>query len=171
MSSVDAILGSARPTAGTAARFEDCYRAHWRTVYRLCLRYGGGDASWAEDVTHDVFVKLLERLEELDDPDDVGGWLYRVAANQAISALRRQRSLLGRLSRLLTAAPLRKEPTAEDLLSTKETAARALETLRELPPQERVVLCMKLLDGRSQREIATALGLSEGTSRSWCIAG
>jgi RNA polymerase sigma-70 factor (ECF subfamily) len=41
-------------------------------------------------------------------------------------------------------------------------AAEALAFLRSLPPNERVVLCMKVLDGCSQREIAQALSLSEG---------
>ena len=45
---------------------------------------------------------------------------------------------------------------------SRERAAEALRALRELPPNERVVICMKLLDQLPQREIAATLGLSEG---------
>jgi len=82
----------AAPQMSVSTSFEACYRQHWARVYRWSLRYGSGNASWAEDLAHDVFVKLLERLPSLDNPDDVGGWLRRTTANLAIDRLRRQRS-------------------------------------------------------------------------------
>jgi RNA polymerase sigma-70 factor, ECF subfamily len=142
--------------------FEACYRAHHRRVYHHCLRYGGGNASFAEDVTHDVFVKLLEHLPSLDDHEDLGGWLYRVAANLSLSQLRRSRSVLRRFlpayGRDLPAI----EPPLDVAFEEREAANAALATLRTLPPRERVVLCMKVLDGKSQREIARTLALTEG---------
>ena len=39
------------------------YEEHRDRVFSLCLRYGAGNVAWAEDATHDVFVRLLERLE------------------------------------------------------------------------------------------------------------
>jgi RNA polymerase sigma factor (sigma-70 family) len=113
----------------------------------------------AEDLTHDVFVKLLEHLPRLAEGDDLGGWLYRVTANLAISRLRREQSLLGRLHRLWSDEPT---PSAESLFEQQEAAADALAMLHDLPARERMVVCMKLLDGQSQREIAATLSLSEG---------
>jgi RNA polymerase sigma-70 factor (ECF subfamily) len=48
------------------------------------------------------------------------------------------------------------------LLEDREEARRALQLVERLPARERVVLWMALVDERSQREIAGALGLSEG---------
>src|SRR5262249_45096925 len=131
---------------------------------------GGGRIGWAEDATHDVFVKLLESLPELDDPQDLGGWLYRVACNLCVSRLRREQSLFGRVK----AALLDQSETETDLVEIEDrTEARAaLEALGSLPGKERVVLCMKVLDGKSQREIAELLSLSEGyvsklVTRAW----
>jgi RNA polymerase sigma factor (sigma-70 family) len=140
--------------------FDSLYEAHRDSVHRLCLRYGGGRAGWAEDVTHDVFVKLLEHLDRLDAHEDVGGWLYRVATNLCISRLRRDRSVLSWLG----GATREPEPAAaaEALLADRESARAALATLATLPPRERAVLCMKVLDGLEQREIAQVLDLSEG---------
>ena len=150
-----------------SALFESSYRAHRDDIYRLCLRYGGGRPAWAEDLTHDVFIKLLEHLRCLEDRDQVGGWLYRVAANLAVSRLRREQSLVGKLRTLLAGEDDR-DRAVDEAFEEHESAAAAMATLRALPARERVVLCMKVLDGRSQKEIADALDLSEGYVSKLC---
>lgn len=143
--------------------FQACYEAHRRRVYHLCLRYGGGNPTFAEDVTHEVFVKLLEHLGELENPEDLGGWLYRVAANLSLTQLRRSQSILGRFLPAYRHALRDESPAAPDeVFEQRESAAAAMHTLRTLPARERVVLCMKLLDGKSQKEIAETLAVSEG---------
>jgi RNA polymerase sigma-70 factor (ECF subfamily) len=147
---------------GPAPSFEACYQAHRRGVYHLCLRYAAGNPSLAEDVTHDVFVKLLEHLPDLDDPADLGGWLYRVAANLSLSHLRRSQSIVRRFLPAYGRQVASAEPAPDLLFEQRESAAAAMATLRSLPPLHRVVLCMKLLDGKSQREIAETLSVTEG---------
>jgi RNA polymerase sigma factor (sigma-70 family) len=139
---------------------QGCYQRHRDDVYRLCLRYGGGRTGWAEDVTHDVFVKLLEQLPRLENVDDLGGWLYRVAANLSISRLRREQSAF---SRLRWFSPNdESDRSAALLFEQHEDAAAAMAAIRSLPARERVVLCMKVLDGKNQKEIAETLSMSEG---------
>jgi RNA polymerase sigma-70 factor (ECF subfamily) len=141
--------------------FGRCYARHRGEVYHLCLRYGGGRLGWAEDVTHDVFVKLLEYLPRLEETEDVGGWLYRVATNLCISRLRREQSKLAWVRRVFREEP-EEAASTEVLFEQREVAARAMATLNRLPARERVVLSMKVLDGKSQREIAETLSMSEG---------
>ncbi len=141
-----------------APAFDDVYRAERERVYAWALRYSGGRGAWAEDVTHDVFLQLHRNLRRLDLAD-VGAWLYRVTANVALNRLRREASWVGRLGRLLTFG----EPTRPDeALERQDDAAAALRLLDTLPPKERMVLSMQVLDGLSQREIARTLGFSEG---------
>ncbi len=147
---------------GARLTLETCYRLYKEQVFRLGLRYGGGDASWAEDLTHDVFIRLLEHLPHLERLDDIGGWLYRVTSNLALSRLRRRRSLRMALRKLWYGSANEAAVSTDLLLMQREQATRAMAILRALPPRERVVLCMKLLDGKSQREIAEALSMSEG---------
>ena len=152
--------------------FNACFRTHRERVFHVARRLGGGDAGWAEDVTHDVFLKLLEHLPGLEDTGDLGGWLYRVTVNTALSRLRHERSVFGRVLRALRAEGEPRAPSPETLLAEHEGAAAALRVLAELPPKERVVLSMKVLDGLSQQEIAQTLSLSEGyvsklVTRAW----
>ncbi|MHB8875431.1 MAG: RNA polymerase sigma factor [Myxococcaceae bacterium] len=160
------------PTREVRVTFEATYEACRGDVYRWALRFCGGRAGWAEDLTHDVFVRLLETLPRLDSSQDLGGWLYRVTANLALSRLRRDRSLASRVGRFLTASDEEQQMSPHEGIELKEDAAAALAALRALPPKESVVLTMKVVDGKSQREIALALGMSEGyvsklVTRSW----
>ncbi len=139
-----------------------CYATHHAKIFRLGMRYGSGNAAWAEDLTHDVFVKYAEKQGELDDLDDIGGWLYRVASNLAISRLRRERSFWGRVTTMLSAGKQDSVPGADVVFGDRQLAGRAMAAMQELPPKERVVVSMKILDDKSQKEIASTLGISEG---------
>lgn len=153
------VTSHARPTD---AAFEAAYGAHRRDVYRWAMRFAGGRSGWAEDLTHDVFLKLLQHLPELDASAELGGWLYRVTANLALTHLRRDRSLATRLGRFFTEEDEEPADPPDASLTLREDAAAALQALRSLPPREAVVLTMKVVDGKSQKEIAEALEMSEG---------
>ncbi len=136
------------------------YRVHRDRVFRLALRYGGGRTPWAEDLLHDVFLRLFAQLRDGDPPANTQAWLYRVTANLAISRIRSESSMLTRIKRWAGAG--RVQESAEAPVLRRETAALALAALQSLPAQQRVVMCMRLLDDKSQREIAQVLALSEG---------
>jgi len=127
--------------------FEALYAAHAEQVYLWALRYARGRTGWAEDVTHDVFMRAWEQRAWLREAD-VKGWLFRVTQN------------LWRL--LVPTGRADPSPSPETAYVQQEALHRAEGALARLPDQERVVLSMKLLDGLSQREIAQALSLSEG---------
>ena len=139
--------------------FEEAWEAHRGRVFHWALRYGAGDRAWAEDVTHDVFLKLWSHLPRLEQQDDVGGWLYTVTARIAVSRLRAHHGLLSVLKKWF-------QPSASDhpdeALHARRASAAALKALEALPDRERVVLCMVALDGLSQREVSMQLRLSEG---------
>jgi len=138
------------------------YQHHRDRVYQLCLRLSGGNRSWAEDATHDVFVRMLERLDELDDTDDLGGWIYRVAMNTCMTRLKREGSTWGRVRQALLGAPSVSRDTPERRVSLQQDLDAALRALAALPGRQRVAFCMRHLDELPQREIAASLDLSEG---------
>jgi RNA polymerase sigma-70 factor (ECF subfamily) len=155
-------LDAAADAASASASVEACYAAHHAKVLHLGLRYGRGDAAWAEDLAHDVFVKLAEHRAELHSLDDIGGWLYRVASNLAISRLRRETSFWRRVAVILTPDRHEVAQAPDAALEQQQLADRAMAALHALPPKQRVVLSMKILDGKSQAEIAALLSMSEG---------
>jgi RNA polymerase sigma-70 factor (ECF subfamily) len=148
--------------ASASETFERCYAAHREAVYRWALRYAAGQRSMAEDLAHDVFVRLWEHLPRLKDQDELAPWLFRVTANVAISRIRRE-SALGKLKAVFTlASDERDEDSPDEAMERREDSTAAMKVLGTLPAKERVVLSMKLIDGKSQREISEALAMSEG---------
>ena len=141
-------------------RFTALYTRHRDRVYRWALRYSAGDAAFAEDVTQDVFIRLMDRLSHLEDVDALEGWLYRVTANRCLSKLRR-RSLGQKILNGLGFGPTPQEGS-EARLEARDDLRRVLAALRDLPDRERVVMTMLHQDGLSQTEIARTLGLSKG---------
>ena len=71
------------------ANFEDLYREFAGQVFAWARRYAGGRTGWAEDVTHDVFLRAWRHRDELRAAD-VKSWLYRVTQNRAFTLLRRE---------------------------------------------------------------------------------
>lgn len=143
-----------------AARVGRLYTRHRDTVFRLALRYGAGDVAWAEDVTHDVFVRLLGAIDRLRDDDDLASWFYRVTTNQCLNRLKRDRlrsSLMGLFPLLAS-----KTPTPERTALARNDLERTMEVLRGLPAKERIAFLMLHLDGKTQNEIAEIMGHSKG---------
>lgn len=158
------VRADAIPTMDDATRLqtvEAIFRGHHAGVYRLALRYAGGDAEAAEDVAQDVFLILLERVDELHELDTLAGWLYRVTCNCCLQRLRRRR-LIERLRGLIPGLAGGAPPDPETRLATHQELQRVWSTVESLEPRERMVLCMHHLDGKRQSEIAEILGLSRG---------
>lgn len=149
------------PAMSKSARVAHLYREHRDQVYRLALRYGRGNRTWAEDITQDVFVSLCKVIDRLEDDQALKGWFYRVATNRCLSRLRREavanapavRWLLGRSS---TAT---EDPEAQT--TERRDLARVDAVLATLPPKQRIAFCMYRIDGKEQQEIGEILGFSK----------
>jgi RNA polymerase sigma-70 factor (ECF subfamily) len=154
---------AARVEAEPCPAFEVCYRDHYPRLFAVCLRIGQGDVPFAEDVLHDVFLTLHRRLAALDPPENVGAWLYRVAINGALRQLRRKRSMLGRMTDFLSASSSDENvPSADEVFERREDLATLRKSLAKLPPVERIVIDMTLVEGQSQQQIAATLSFSKG---------
>jgi len=143
------------------------YRLHANLVFGRCLVMGGGDRAWAEDVTHEVFIRLMEHADALDRSSSLAPWLLTVAYRLCANRLRHERSVWHRVRAALSwqpkdpPTPPDGEPLA-DPADSEELAAELRRSLATLPPKERAVVTMRYLDGASQVQIAQMLGHSEG---------
>lgn len=156
-----ALVAQVQDVAGEARSFEDVYRRHRDGVLGWALRYCAGRSDLAEDVAHDVFLKLHQQLARLTGLEDVGAWLYRVTVNEALSRLRRERSFGAKVKQLLFGEE-ETRPGADHDFERHEKTLLVERALAALPDLERAVVCLWALDGRAQKDIARTLSLSEG---------
>ncbi len=129
------------------------YRAAW-----LILR----DRAAAEDVAQDTFLRAYRNAHRLDDEADARPWLYRIAVNLALNRLRsrrREERALAKLGR--GRAGWETDPSEQALGDTSMSDA-----LRRLPDRLRVPLVLRYYLDLSEKDIARALGVRPGTTKS-----
>jgi RNA polymerase sigma-70 factor (ECF subfamily) len=127
----------------------------------------GGDVAWADDTTHDVFIRLIEQDRHLDRNESLIGWLLTVATRLCIDKLRRERTVWNRVRQAFVAAAASQTNTPETVgPGSSADEARLLlrlkSALKELPAKEHAAMVMKYVEGLRQTEIAAALDCSEG---------
>ncbi len=136
--------------------FEELYEKYAKDVLRVSYFYLG-DRQQAEDVTQDVFVRLLTHTPELV-PGREKAWLLKVALNRCRDLWRAawvKRVVLGSPAMELTPAP----DQLEDRLERQEL----LQAIHRLPADFKDVILLHYYQGFGIAEIAQMLGVPEGT--------
>ncbi|HLM10300.1 MAG TPA: RNA polymerase sigma factor [Thermoleophilaceae bacterium] len=145
--------------------FTEIYRAHLRDVYSYAY-YRIGNHHDAEDITEQTFLQAyrhFERAQRESDGRPLRPWLIRIAHNLAANYYRdRSRRPQTNLddAAILT-APLETERVVEEREEVKEV----LEGVSKLPDDRREALIMRFALGMDNREIARAMGRSEGATK------
>jgi RNA polymerase sigma-70 factor (ECF subfamily) len=145
----------------TSPMLEAAYRRYCDYVFRVCMKFAGGDRDWALDRVQDVFIKLNDSLGRLDVQAELAPWLRQVAVNECLMDLRRRerrRRLLG-IFGFAGGDP----PTPPDQeVGTQRDVAALDEALVLLPAKQRVLLALMYFDGASLTEAAALVGVSKG---------
>ncbi len=139
-------------------------RARMDAVYRLSYAILGDEAD-ARDAAQDTFVTAWRQIGRLRDADRFDAWLQRVAVNAARMTHRSRRR---RGVREIPAARLGGViPEVRATRSPAEQDARTLDAaLARLPIEQRTILVLHHLDGRSIAELAEVLDIPPGTVKS-----
>jgi RNA polymerase sigma-70 factor (ECF subfamily) len=137
----------------------DAFNAYGEAVFRRCLRILR-DQEGARDVAQEVFVRCFDRREGLRDGREVLGWLYRVATNLCLNALRDGKLRRALDSRLATALPAATEPPEVRLL---------WDLLRDLDERTQAIVVYVYVDGMTHAEAAEVAQVTDRTVRN-CLA-
>jgi RNA polymerase sigma-70 factor (ECF subfamily) len=148
----------AQAQQGDRSAFSELVRRHREgmvnIVYRMC-----GDTNLAEDAAQEAFIKAWQRLHQYKPHAPFKNWLYRIATNTALDAIRREKETLD--LDMYPIASRSKGP--EGMLEGKEIGEQVKQAVLELPPASRMVLVLREYEGLSYREIADAAGIPIGT--------
>src|SRR5439155_1288896 len=140
----------------------EIYRRYVRRVFGLC-RYMLDSRERAEDATSEVFVKLQRSIESYDGSIPFPSWLLRVAGNQCIDALRRQRRGRQVIVDVDDGATAVEAPSAEPsplaAVMSKEERAQVRDANARLPENYRLPLALRYYSEVSYDEIAQQLDL------------
>lgn len=155
--------------AGSQSAFEQIVARYQRPVISLIARITG-DRAQAEDLAQETFVKAFRNLAAFDTTRRFSSWLFRIAHNAAIDAMRRSNppaeSIDADPKTPGRAAHEPASPPAPDPVERAELG-RALEiALAGLRPDQRAAIVLRYEHGLSFGDIGTVLGVPEATARS-----
>jgi RNA polymerase sigma factor (sigma-70 family) len=139
----------------------ELYKRYYPAMMSLCLRYVR-ERSDAVEVLNDAYVKVFKQLARYDaGKAALYTWMRSIVINTALDSLRKKKVIREREMR----ADVVEEPGIDNDAISKLSGDELLGMIRQLPVTTRLVFNLYSIDGFSHREIATMLGISEGTSR------
>lgn len=137
------------------------YRLFAPKMMTVCLRYSKNKEE-AEEILQEGFMKVFTFLHQFNNEGSFEGWIRKIMVNCALQKYRSK----SQLHAVMDIDTTREEiPEAENViarLGTKEL----LNLVQQLPPGYRMIFNLYVFEGMKHREIATMLGISEGTSKS-----
>ena len=147
------------------AAFTELYRAHLRDVYSYSY-YRVGNHHDAEDLTEQTFLQAyrhFERAQRESNGRPLRPWLIRIAHNLA-SNYHRDRSRRPQ-TMLDDTQPIAALHGTERIVEGRDDLRRILECVEDLPDDRREALIMRFALGMDNREIARALGRTDGATK------
>ena len=144
-----------------AERFEAFAAEHERMVYLVCLRMMG-NAQDAEDCAQEALLSAYRAFDSFRGDSSEKTWLYRIATNTCLDALRRLEAL--REEGFDPADSRMPQPQAE--AERKDLREQIKAAVAALPEDQRVVLVLRDFQQLPYEEIAETLSISEGTVKS-----
>ncbi len=156
-----------RARAGDATAFGQLVRRHQARIHRLAAHLLRSRAE-AEDVTQETFIRAYRALGRFDGRSEPYTWLYRIAVNLSLNALRARKARRAtgdsddpRFDALAAEVRSADDPPADAAQrQLYEALARGIDALSETLRTTLVLVCV---DGRSHEEAAAILGAPEGT--------
>jgi len=143
-------------------------RNYRREIYDLCVRISG-NATEAEDLAQETFIKAYENLGKFRGEASPKTWLYRIAFNQSVSFKRKMKRW--RMTRVddendifETEIALSVE-SSELALERKDLAEQAFGELKNLPVRQRTAVILRMVKELSYAEIARIMGISVGGAK------
>ncbi|TCP55526.1 RNA polymerase sigma (SigX) subunit [Tumebacillus sp. BK434] len=138
---------------------QEIYRLHFEDVYHFLL-YFTGDVNDAEDLTQEVFLRLLKSLQTFDHRSTLKTWILSVAKHVALDHYRKKR-LTSWFPDLLLHRLQAQDGLPEELLSTKEERRELMQAITRLKPAYRSVIILRAIKELSIKETAEILGCKE----------
>ena len=162
--------------SGDSGAWAEMVRTHHKRVYGLCYRFTG-NATDAEDLTQDVFLKIYSNLASFDaGRGSLPVWITTMTRNLLVDNFRRTRNQratssldegwdaveeLKPIDRLTA-----RGPSQHDLTAQKELAQMVQDALAQVSVELREAVILRDLQDMDYKEIAQVLGIPEGTVKS-----
>jgi RNA polymerase sigma-70 factor, ECF subfamily len=150
---------------GDREAFRLLFETYQARVYSVSLYYFKGDEAAAGDVTQQVFLKLMTKIEQFRRDSEFTTWLYRLVVNACLDEQRKRRRFIPfgdgfEMDRKTQGSGAHQQ---EERYARVELAASVKAAISGLKPKLRLPILLKYVEGLSYDEMADVLNCSKGT--------
>jgi RNA polymerase sigma-70 factor, ECF subfamily len=150
---------------GDLGAFEELYQAHAGKLFSVACRILGNPSD-AEDLLQEIFLSAHRKLDGFRGDSALGTWLYRLATNHCLDYLRSRGARMNQVTDGLDDDPVPVAAAGRGLAEQTVTKMDLERALARLPDGCRAAFVLHDVEGLEHREVAEALGIAEGTSKS-----
>lgn len=148
---------------GSVVAFERLVARYEKLVYKIAFGCSGERESTL-DILQNVFLKVHRKLGDFRTEGDFKNWIARIAVNESINWKRSQkRHAAEELEEVMDIAS---PASQEDRIRDRETWELLCRSMQVLKPVYRTAVALRYFEGMSIREVAVALGCSDGNVKS-----
>jgi len=150
---------------GDMSAFEELVNRYKRPVFSIVYRMIG-QYQEAEDITQEVFINVYEKLYQFDSNKKFGPWIYRIATNASISALRKKKKVITldfneTYGKAYEDYYLADSGDPQLMFEREELKIFTDKAINELPENYRVVIMLRYQMDLNNQEIAEVLGVTK----------
>jgi RNA polymerase sigma-70 factor (ECF subfamily) len=141
--------------------FSQLYDRYVKIVYNKCLSFSNSKDE-AQDLTHDIFLKLFVKLRSFKGNSKFSTWLYSFTYNHCVNYVQRdseRKKPKVQIDDYLEKFTSEEEVSDESIFSLK--TEKLVKVLELIDPNDKVILLLKYQDDLSIKEIQEALGIGE----------
>jgi len=161
----------ARAKEGDRGAFAQLYRMYLPNVYKF-LYYRVGTKAQAEDMTAEVFLRALRKIETFTwTGADFGAWLMRIARNLVLDEAKSSRARLEVVSDEMPEERTGDSKAAESAAMENFTNVEVYKAIKKLRPDQQEVITLRFLHGLGVGEVAKLMDKKEGTVRTLQFRG
>ena len=141
------------------------YEAYYSKMLSVCVRYSR-DINEAQDLLHDGFIKVFASLRGFKNKGSLEGWIRRIIVNNAIDYVRAKRIFYVESDDYVFNGSEDNINESYDKEMVDIKAKILIEMIQQLSPAYRTVFNLYVIENYSHKEIAEALNINIGTSKS-----
>ena len=144
---------------GDQSAFSFLIRGTQDRLFRFCS-YLAGNPALAQDLCQDTYIKALEQLSKLKQPERFVGWLFKTSKNLFLDHIKG-----AKYRDHLSIDSIAEVPDTLGLPEGREIAIQIHQAMRDLTAEERMILLLVDLEGYTYAETAEIIGISESNIR------
>ncbi len=142
----------------------ELYKQFSSQLFAVCYRYSNSREE-AEDTFHEGFMKIFENIKNFRNEGPLEGWMRRIMVNTALKKFKKKSLEIVNIEDVAEVENKSNQYYSDDFVGQTE-ANKIMKLIDNLPPAYKLVFNLYELEGLKHHEIATQLGISEGTSKS-----